>query len=731
MIVGHNVHQMSLPLFKNRQASSPSAGSRRVVSNIAGIVAAGMFVAASGLVWPSPASAAAGDLDTSYNGTGINVSDLGTGTDRAAAVAAQSDGKTVVVGWADVGDAGSDQLVVLRYNVDGTLDNSFSTDGVDTQDVSTSADYGYGVAVYPNAGSAHDGKIVAVGYGYGTTHDIIVLRYNPDGTLDTSFDDDGKVLLDVGTALSSTPGTQDFARSVALQSDGKIMVAGKSGDEVAVVRFNTDGTLDSSFDTDGVVTTVVGTGRSWAYSVGVQSDGKIVLAAEAKAPAFGSALSSTQNDFAVVRYNSNGTLDTSFGLDYDNDSTPDGFAITQLPNSSQLLQNNIDRPRSLALQTDGKILVGGYANYDPAVVRYNSDGTLDTSFSSDGIMTVPAFVGAGGSEETHGMALQSDGKIVFGYSRYDVHAKASLLRFDSNGELDTTFGGGDGNALLALGSIKDFGNAVAVLPSGTIVIVGSSAPSHHMLWDIAVAWVSSAAAPSLSPSTQTLSGTVGSVLSASTALTASYFGGPVTYSSGALPAGLTLDSSSGVISGTPTAASTATVTITATAGSDTATATVTFAIVAAPIVTSPATTVPATTVPAVAVPTVAEVMRLTVESLVSQRSVRTGDTVTIVSRRFAAGTRVRLVVASEPQVLGSGVAGADGSVTVSGVIPVDLSPGEHTLAVIDENGFGFRQTITVSGAELPATGGGVPVVPLLLVVFGVLAMAGTRRRAMQ
>ena len=255
---------MSLPLFKNRQASSPSAGSRRVVSNIAGIVAAGMFVAASGLVWPSPASAAAGDLDTSYNGTGINVSDLGTGTDRAAAVAAQSDGKTVVVGWADVGDVGSDQLVVLRYNVDGTLDNSFSTDGVDTQDVSTGADYGYGVAVYPNAGSAHDGKIVAVGYGYGTTHDIIVLRYNPDGTLDTSFSSDGKVLLDVGTALSSTPGTQDFARSVALQSDGKILVAGKSSNNVLVVRFNTDGTLDSSFDTDGVVTTVVGTADSWA-----------------------------------------------------------------------------------------------------------------------------------------------------------------------------------------------------------------------------------------------------------------------------------------------------------------------------------------------------------------------------------------------------------------------------------------------------------------------------------
>ncbi|MGA1566214.1 MAG: hypothetical protein ACO39Q_08380 [Ilumatobacteraceae bacterium] len=98
---------------------------------------------------------------------------------------------------------------------------------------------------------------------------------------------------------------------------------------------------------------------------------------------------------------------------------------------------------------------------------------------------------------------------------------------------------------------------------------------------------------------------------------------------------------------------------------------------------------------------------------------------------FAPGVTVRLVVASDPQVLGSGVAAADGLVSVSGVVPLDLSPGWHTLAVIDENGVGFRQAITVSAPVLPATGGVPvsPVVPLLLVVVGVLAAAGPRRRA--
>ncbi|MDA2952770.1 MAG: hypothetical protein O2940_07265 [Actinomycetota bacterium] len=144
----------------------------------------------------------------------------------------------------------------------------------------------------------------------------------------------------------------------------------------------------------------------------------------------------------------------------------------------------------------------------------------------------------------------------------------------------------------------------------------------------------------------------------------------------------------------------------------------------------PATTVPAT----LAVPSLGEVLALPEAVLMSSPSVLVGGSVELTVGGFVPGVTVRLVVASEPQVLGSGVAGADGSVALSGAIPVDLSPGEHTLAVIDENGFGFRQTITVSGAVLPVTGGGVPVMPvgpLLLVVFGVLAIAGTLRRAMQ
>lgn len=117
--------------------------------------------------------------------------------------------------------------------------------------------------------------------------------------------------------------------------------------------------------------------------------------------------------------------------------------------------------------------------------------------------------------------------------------------------------------------------------------------------------------------------------------------------------------------------------------------------------------------------------------MLASPSVVVGGTVRITVDGFAPGVTVRLVVASDPQVLGSGVAAADGLVSVSGVVPLDLSPGWHTLAVIDENGVGFRQAITVSAPVLPATGGVPvsPVVPLLLVVVGVLAAAGPRRRA--
>lgn len=146
-----------------------------------------------------------------------------------------------------------------------------------------------------------DGKIIAVGF---TTSDFAIARYNADGTLDMSFDGDGKVTTDFG-------GTTDQAFSVALQPDGRIIVAGLRitngpADDFVVARYNVDGSLDATFDGDGKVATDIGNNFNWAFSVAVQPDGKLVAAGFS---------TSTSRDFALVRYNSDGSLDTSFDAD--------------------------------------------------------------------------------------------------------------------------------------------------------------------------------------------------------------------------------------------------------------------------------------------------------------------------------------------------------------------------------------------------------------------------------
>jgi len=172
------------------------------------------------------------------------------------------------------------------WAADGDLDTSFSGDGKQTTAIGSGTDEANSVVLQS------DGKIVAAGYSHnGTNNDFAVVRYNTDGSLDTTFDTDGKVTTDIGSS-------QDQAYSVVLQSDGKIVVAGwsynGSNNDFAVVRYNTDGSLDTTFDTDGKVTTAIGSGIDAAYSVVLQSDGKIVVA--------GYSYNGTNDDFAVVRY---------------------------------------------------------------------------------------------------------------------------------------------------------------------------------------------------------------------------------------------------------------------------------------------------------------------------------------------------------------------------------------------------------------------------------------------
>jgi uncharacterized delta-60 repeat protein len=220
-----------------------------------------------------------GTLDPTFGSGGTVLTSFGPPLSAAADVAVQPDGKIIAVGV-----AGSD-FAVARYNADGTLDASFGVGGLVTTDFGGS-DQANGLALQP------DGKIVVVGLLFGA---VGVARYNPDGSLDSTFGTGGKVVTD------ATPGP-DPAFDVKVTSTGKIVVGGSTGfypggGDFLLLRYNADGSLDSSFGSGGIVTTDFG-GADSAFSIGLSTDGKIVAA--------GVTNRSDPGDFAVARYNADG-----------------------------------------------------------------------------------------------------------------------------------------------------------------------------------------------------------------------------------------------------------------------------------------------------------------------------------------------------------------------------------------------------------------------------------------
>ncbi|MEH2043413.1 DUF4347 domain-containing protein, partial [Nostoc sp.] len=325
------------------------------------------------------------------------------------------------------GDSNGD-FALVRYNTDGSLDTSFSSDGKVTTDLGLlSIDIGYSLAIQA------DGKIIVAGTN-GT--DFALARYNSDGSLDTSFSSDGKVTTGFGLTI-------DIAHSTTVQADGKIIVAGTDGTDFALARYNSDGSLDTSFSSDGKVTTDFALlAIDIVYSTAVQADGKIIVAGV------------SNGDFALARYNSNGSLDTSF--------SSDGKVTTDFG----LLA--IDIVYSLVVQADGKILVAGESNGDFALARYNSDGSLDTSFSSDGKVTTD--FGLLPNEIAYSLAVQADGKIlVAGVSNNDF----ALVRYNSDGSIDTTFDN-DGKVSTDLGLLTlDIAYGLVQQPDGKIIVAGT------------------------------------------------------------------------------------------------------------------------------------------------------------------------------------------------------------------------------------------------------------------
>ena len=391
------------------------------------------------------AAALPGDLDTTFDSDGKVTTDFGGPFDRASGVAIQPDGKIVAAGVSGDGVSGND-FVLARYTRDGALDTGFDTDGKVTTDFGSRFEEASGVAIQP------DGKIVAAGTsGDFSLSDFALARYNGDGSLDSSFDIDGKVTTDFGSL--------DQALGVAIQPSGKIVAAGFSGVfplvDFVLARYNRDGSLDTSFDADGKVTTDFGSSSELATSVSIQPDGRIVAAGF------------SGDDFALARYNGDGSLDTSFDTD--------GKVTTDFGSFGQASEV----AHGVAIQPNGKIVAAGFSGDFPlsdfALARYNGDGSLDTRFDTDGKVTTDF----GSFDQALGVAMEHDGRIVAAGTSGDFSLlDFALARYNGDGSLDTSFDT-DGKVTTDFGSF-DQASEVAIQPNGRIVAAGFSQPDFAL-----------------------------------------------------------------------------------------------------------------------------------------------------------------------------------------------------------------------------------------------------------
>jgi uncharacterized delta-60 repeat protein len=326
-----------------------------------------------------------GTLDGSFGDAGLAITDIEGGSDRAHAVALQSDGKIVVAGYARVGN--NDDFAVVRYLANGTPDPAFGTLGEVTTDFFGTRNRAYAVAI------TADGQVLVAGETQLPVSggDFALVRYSAGGVLDTSF---GGAAL--GKVTTDIVGGTDNGRNIAIGSGGSILVTGTitlAGDPVlehlGAARYTADGLPDSSFDTDGKLSI---NGRSLGDGLALLADGKLLVA--------GSIPAGNDRDFAVMRLLANGAPDGTFGSG--------GLATVSFTASN-------DFGRSVALQADGKILVSGQSsnltNPDFAVARFGANGVLDRTFDGDGKLTVD-FFGSGDSAET--VAVRADGRIMLG-----------------------------------------------------------------------------------------------------------------------------------------------------------------------------------------------------------------------------------------------------------------------------------------------------------------------------
>ena len=361
----------------------------------------------------------------------------------------QSDGKVVVVGNATIGNA--QQFLLNRYNTDGSYDASFGTsaNGLITTAIGSRAE---ATSIVVQS----DGKLLVVGFAIIDNNTVCaIVRYNTDGSLDTTFGQNGNGIV------TQTIGEGCAGYSCTLQSDGSIVVAGaaviQGGSEFILMRYTSAGILDTTFGTNGIVTTQLGIGAS-AQSIAIQSNGQILLG--------GFARLNSAWQIAIARYNIDGTLDSSFGtngivtttsgsesainsivLDASENIIGVGYSDTNIFVARYLPSGSLDTTfgtngitvqaigsnalaNSIALQTDGSLVVTGLSDSNLAVLQYTTAGSLDSSFATNGIALISNAQGVDG-------IIQSDGNIIaIGFNDTDI----TVARYTAAGVLDQSWG---------------------------------------------------------------------------------------------------------------------------------------------------------------------------------------------------------------------------------------------------------------------------------------------------
>ena len=348
-----------------------------------------------------------GVLDTDFGDQGFAVlnDDLAPYSFAGARdVVQQADGKLVAIG----------SKFIVRFNTNGTLDTSFDVDGFNA----IPASFSYTTSIAQQAGG---GFLVT---GPATGGDFAIARFLSTGALDTDFGTLGVVTTDVGSA-GDRPGA-----ILVDDTDDRFLITGSGADgadnQLVLLRYDANGTLDTSFSDDGKVETIIGDIRNFGMAVAQQTDSKYVVAARA--------IYSGDQDFATLRYDNDGNLDTGFNTN--------GVKVDWIG------RNTKDVAVSLVAQADDKLIAGGRSSYstsgdlnsptDISLVRYNTNGSLDTGFAVDGLITKTIVTPYGGTKDLIG---QVDGKIVSLVETYDGSTSGgALVRHNSDGSLDLTFG---------------------------------------------------------------------------------------------------------------------------------------------------------------------------------------------------------------------------------------------------------------------------------------------------